>query len=313
MDPRVIAAIIAAGTAVYSAHKAGEAQKKGQNAAKDIYKKLEKEYNYENLPSLPEIEQVIQEHDIPKIAASVDKLDPVARTAQIDALARLGQQSKTGYTAEDRLAEEKARQSAEEYNKRQQLAVLSNMAQRGIGGSGQELALRNQAQQAAADTAYMGQLGAAANAQSRALEALKGYSGAAGDLRGQQINEASARDIINKYNADNKINYLKYLDDIQKRQLDRTQQDINNRLAVSAGRTGSLNNSASNQAARGQAEASQIAGIGAGASELIKNIPMKWGSGSTTTTTPATSVAPASSSYGPITEEEYINQIRSGK
>lgn len=238
--PLIIAAAATALVGAWNSAKTREEQKK-------LLSQYRKAYGAIPLPSVVSmevdpklLEEVYPKDEIPLIKASaIEDLDPTARNAQLEALARLGEQSKTGYTAEDRLREEQARRDAEIYERTQRAAVLANMAQRGIGGSGQELALRSQAQQGAADRAYMTQLGQAAAAQQRALSALKGYSGSANILRGQQASEAQARDAISKFNAQQKAQYMQNLLNqrmaIEQYNKQLQQQNFQNQLAKTQG------------------------------------------------------------------------------
>lgn len=256
----IAAAVIPAAISAYSSWRAGQEGKATDEAKRNALKQIIQQYK--DLP-VEEYQKLIEWADIPKVEAAIDKISPLAKDAQADALARLGQQSETGYTAEDRLREEEARQSANRANQAQQSAILANMAQRGIGGGGQEIALKGQAQQNAANTAYMAQLNQAASAQQRALDALKSYEGAARGMRGQDASEASARDAINQFNANNKIKYLDYMQGIANKNVDLKNEKNRDILGAQTG----YNNNApisSNQ--------DMYAGMGAGASQVASGI-----------------------------------------
>src|ERR1035437_2551398 len=71
----------------------------------------------------------------------------------------------------------------------QKQAVMQNFAQRGQGGSGNELLAQLQASQNASNQANQAGLGVAANAQQNALSALGQYGQQAGQMEGQQFGQ----------------------------------------------------------------------------------------------------------------------------
>ena len=132
---------------------------------------------------------------------------PELERAQYDALYNLKTIADSGgLTAIDRaqLADIQRETASKEQGQRQ--AIMQNMQERGIAGSGMELAQKLMAQQAGADRSAQGGLDVAALAQKRALEALSQYGTQAGQMRTQDVNEqtakAQAQDAINKFNAE---------------------------------------------------------------------------------------------------------------
>ena len=84
-------------------------------------------------------------------------------------------------------------------NAAQQGAIQQNLAARGLGGSGQEAAMRLIAQQQGANAANQAGLGVAANAQQRALQALQQAGQLSGQMGQQELGERqSAADIMNQ-------------------------------------------------------------------------------------------------------------------
>ena len=131
--------------------------------------------------------------------------DPELRKAQMAALDRLSQVSEEGMTAEDRARLGQIQREVGRAERGSREAILQNMAQRGISGSGLELAAQLSNQQAAAERRQMEGLNVEAMAQRRALEALGQVGDLSGRIRGQDFGEeaqkAAAADAIAKFNA----------------------------------------------------------------------------------------------------------------
>lgn len=136
--------------------------------------------------------------------------DPRLRSAQMSALEKLSQQGETGLSASDRLALTQIGKENERATKARNDSVLQNMAQRGMSGSGAELAAQLMNSQNAAENAQMQGMNVAAQAQQRALEATAQGANLAGNVRGQDFDQASAtaraQDAINQFNAANRQN-----------------------------------------------------------------------------------------------------------
>ena len=142
------------------------------------------------------------------LAAQV-KANPQLQAAQMQALQSLGQLSNTGMSSADRARLNQIQQQSAAQAEGQRQSVLQNFAQRGIGGSGNELLAQLQASQNAANQANQGGLQVAANAQSNALNALGQYGGQAGQMNsqqyGQQQQAAQAQDQLNRFNTQNQL------------------------------------------------------------------------------------------------------------
>ena len=163
--------------------------------------------------------QGVPEEEAQRIALETAQLDPSAmedisldprlRSAQMDALAGLQERGEAGLTEEEKSQQDMIMRSAGAQAQAQDKAVLQNMAERGIGGSGSELIARLQGSQSAADRASVGQAQLAGQAQNRALEALGQAGQLGGQIRGQeygeQANLASARDRINQFNEQQRV------------------------------------------------------------------------------------------------------------
>jgi hypothetical protein len=81
------------------------------------------------------------------------------------------------------------------------------MAQRGLAGSGSELAARLNSQQGSAQAGFLAGSDIAGQAAQRAYDALQSQGAYASQLQGQQYgqmsNAAQAQDLINRYNNEN--------------------------------------------------------------------------------------------------------------
>lgn len=135
-------------------------------------------------------------------------MNPELQQAQMETLGQLGEAASSGMTAIDRarLAEIQAQQSAEQRGARD--SILSQARQRGMGGSGMELAAQLQAQQEGANRASRQGMDVAAMAQQSARDAALQRAGLAGSMEqaqfGRQAMQAQAQDAINQFNTANR-------------------------------------------------------------------------------------------------------------
>ena len=124
---------------------------------------------------------------------------------QTDVLGGLGEYSKQGMSAIDNARLAEIQNQINQQNRGNQEAILQNMAQRGLAGSGSELAARLNAQQGAAQSGYLAGSQLAGDAAQRAFQALQSQGAYAGQMTDQQYqqlaNEAQAQDMINRYNT----------------------------------------------------------------------------------------------------------------
>lgn len=140
-------------------------------------------------------------------------LDPMTREAQADALRQLTEiGNQGGMTAIDRARMMEIQDQIGTTNRGNQQAITQNMAERGVTGSGIELAARLSGQQAASGDAARAGAEMAAAAQERALQALSAKANLGGTMRNQDYTQAAdkaaARDAINQFNAQNRQNVV---------------------------------------------------------------------------------------------------------
>jgi len=173
------------------------------------------------LPPL-ELERITQEY--PELSGSIVELisnvpvekldksemtkiatDPRLAEAQYSALDTLDEVAKEGMTKEDAYALEGIRQRSARDEAAQRGAVLQNLAQRGLGGSGAEISARMMAAQGGANRASQQAMDLAQQRRAAALQAVMQRGNMATGMRGQQFGEKSAiaksQDAINKFNA----------------------------------------------------------------------------------------------------------------
>jgi hypothetical protein len=132
-----------------------------------------------------------------------------ARQAQLDVLGEYQDLSQTGLTAVDRAALTDIQNQIATQERGQREAILQNMAQRGLAGSGTELAANLLAGQSAAQRASQMGMDQAAQAQQARLQALGNVARMGQGLEETDFQraarEAEASDVINQFNTRNKI------------------------------------------------------------------------------------------------------------
>ena len=117
-------------------------------------------------------------------------------------------------TAEERLASELLRRQQEQDLKAQRGAFANDLQARGVYGSGAEIGMNAAAQQEQAQRRALEELGLLSNANARSLEALKGASDVAGQMResgaGESQFRGTAADHAFQFNKTLKTEYDKW-------------------------------------------------------------------------------------------------------
>lgn len=216
MEPITMAALISGAAALggsllnnYSANKEVEnANKRIDAAIKNLtYRPEDYQTNYEyyNDPLL--YDTYLQESN----AYDNVKVDPTVLAAQNDALNELINLSEAkGLNAIDQQALQEIISNENRNLQGQNEAILQNAMQRGVYGSGLELAQRLQAAQSSANRMNNQDMDVMAQAQQRALEALSNYGNLASNMRsqdyGEQAQKAAAQNAINQFNVQQMTN-----------------------------------------------------------------------------------------------------------
>ncbi len=200
--------------------------------------------------------------------------DPRLKQAQMNALTQLGQLGQGGLTAQEKAnlynITNQSSGNAEAASK----AIMQNMAARGMGGGGAELAARLAAAQGAANTGAANALGVAGQSQNNALQATMGAGTLGGQMQqtsfGQQAQQQQAQDAINRFNAANaqQVNAA----NIQAQNYAQ-QQNLANKQAVANANTGIQNQMAyQNQVATPEQEYAQATQQAKGVAGAAQNL-----------------------------------------
>ena len=174
-------------------------------------------------PEIPEIE--LQKYSTPEALTYLGNFTPeelqatglpsgvinqAMRNKQLQALGGYEQLSQTGLSAIDRAALAEIQNQIASQEKGQRESILQNMAQRGLSGSGQELAAQLQSSQAASQLAFQQGMQQAAQAQQARVNALNNLANLSSGIEQtdfeRQAQKAQAQDIINQFNVQNRNN-----------------------------------------------------------------------------------------------------------
>ena len=231
--------------------------------------------------------------------------DPRLKQAQMNALASLSQQGLGGLTAQDKAnlynITNQSQGNAEAANK----AIMQNMAARGMGGGGAELAARLSASQGAANAGAANALGVAGQSQSNALQAMANAGSLGNQMQQTSFNQQSAQqqaqDAINRFNTQNAQqvlgantiaqNYAQQQNLANKQNVANTnvgianQQQMQNKvltpeqqyqqqLQQASGVAGQQNNLGNYYGGQAQATRGQWSGIGAGVGDFLSGQDM---------------------------------------
>jgi hypothetical protein len=200
---------------------------------------------------LPTLEQLAGEALPPTELAKI-KTDPRLQQAQYAALDKLGDYSQGGMTLQDQSTLNAAMGKVSRTEGAGRNAIQENMAARGTLGSGAELAMSMNNQQAAANRANSAGLDVAGRAQERALDAIMKRGELGGRMREQDYREqsrkAEAQDIINKYNGTRKANAYG--------------SDFRNKMELTRAKNGMTGGIADSILRQGQNNANMAGGVG---------------------------------------------------
>lgn len=135
-------------------------------------------------------------------------INQAMRQKQLQAIGGVEELSETGLSAIDRAALTEIQNQIATQERGQRESILQNMAQRGISGSGQELAAQLQGSQAASQQASTQGMAQAAQAQRARVQALSSLSEMAGGIEGtdfqREAQRQEAQDVINRFNTQNR-------------------------------------------------------------------------------------------------------------
>lgn len=216
----IVGGAIGIGSGVLGAAQGAQGRNAASTAAKDrmaLYGGVElpdiKDQELEFL--LPQLvgeygPEVLQSLNLDPSAMEEISIDPELKLKQLEALTGISEVAEGGLTEADKAASRDIQREVNQNNQARQEAILMNMAQRGVLGSGMELAARMNANQQATDQQAAASDQLIQQAQNRALQAMIQQGNMAGNVRNQDFSQqsqiAQARDAINQFNTQNRQN-----------------------------------------------------------------------------------------------------------
>lgn len=215
--------------------------------------------------------------------------DPRLKEAQMKALTELESiATEGGLTTADKAKINEINRNVATADKGRRDAIIQRAAERGVGGSGLEIASQMTSAQDAADRAAREGEAVAARAEERALDALMKSGELGGAIRSQDFSEkeriAAAQDAINRFNAGQRTdqnkgnvgvrNQAKYANRDYRTGI---QQDVNNLrrnrfqddVTIAGGRAGVAQNAANMEEQRRKAGQQTLTGLGSAALGLF--------------------------------------------
>jgi len=153
---------------------------------------------------IPEAERALELEDSLMENVAADQTVVDQQTAALEGMAEIAQ---GGLTEADAAAARQIQREVGQSDQARRKAILQNMAQRGVLGSGMELAAQLDAAQQAADNQSAASDRLTQQALARSMQALAQSGQMAGNLRRQDVSEqaqrARAQDAINQWNTAN--------------------------------------------------------------------------------------------------------------
>lgn len=231
---------------------------------------------YENI-KLPEFKEYIPELYNPESANySLTSDDPITKSLQMSALAKMSGLADTGLSDADRAGYQQAINDGNQQAKSQTAAIMQNAQARGVGGSGLEMMMREQAGQDGAQRAQQAGLQVAGDAAKQRALYNQAFAQGTSNLRDQDartntananiinnFNQANtqARNTANQYNVQNRNQAVQYNDNMKQRNYENQTGKANSIAGINTqiGNTFAAENAANNQ------RNSAILGAGIGA------------------------------------------------
>lgn len=175
---------------------------KGFEEALALAKKNRDLYETLDLPSYSQMIPELMNYESANYQLAQD--DPVSKSMQLEALARMKGLSEEGLSGVDDAAFFRARQMGDQMAKAKTDAAIQNAQMRGVAGGGQEFAMREQAAQEAAQRAQEAGLARAQAAAQQRAQYLNAYANQAAGARDQDYRtNAGNADVINRFNMAN--------------------------------------------------------------------------------------------------------------
>lgn len=220
----VTAAVIGGGAMLGSAYLGAQEAAKGRKAQERAARSAMDALNRVGIPDV-EAQKIILENPqlvgefIPEAERALEledslmqniSVDEALQQQQMDSLEGLGEIAEGGLTEGDKAAARDISRDVAQQDSARRQAILQNMAQRGVLGSGMELAAQLDQAQDSADRQSQESDALIQSVQNRALQALQQSGNMAGQIRQQDFGEqsriAQAQDAINQWNTANQQN-----------------------------------------------------------------------------------------------------------
>jgi hypothetical protein len=285
----ILSSLGAAGGGVLGGVLGGEKAIGAGKDAERYYDDLSNAWAQLGLPDLNPVEfEKYRDTYVPELMQGTEmsgiEIDPALKEGQMAALNQLAELSQGGLNLQDKADLAEIQGQVAQQDKARQDAIMMNMAERGMGGAGMELAQRLQSQSSGADRAAADARNVAAQAQQRALDAISRRGTFAGQMRDQQFGEdsqrARAQDAINQFNvgAKNQAGMMRQdtanaNTDLMNQQMQQgnqiAQQQFNNEAAKMQGRSGLAAGRAGATQAIGDARAKRAGAIGSGIGQMF--------------------------------------------
>ena len=231
-------------------------------------------YNRIDLPKFAEYIPELYNAESANYALTSD--DPVTKSLQLSALQKMSGLADSGLSDADRAGYNQAINNANQVAKAQTASIMQNAQARGVGGSGLEMMMREQAGQDAAQRAQESGLQVASDAAKQRALYNQAFLQGAGNMRDQdyransnnaniinQFNQANtqARNSANQYNVQNRNQAKQYNNDMSQRNYENQMGKANSIAGVNnqIGNTYAAENAANSQ------RNSAILGAGIGA------------------------------------------------
>lgn len=215
-------AVAGAAANIYGSQQANKQAKAAQAEATRIYNERMAKLDALNIPTIEAQKIVLQDPELagilaPQLEAQAEQLesqlagievDPRLKRAQMDALSSI-QERTTGLTPEDIIQIQNTRRDIAGDMRVQDANIVQNLQQRGLGGAGIEVAMRQAGGQRTQSQASDEADRLAQMQYNARMGALQQAGSMAGQLRGQEFGEkqttASAADAIAQFNLANRM------------------------------------------------------------------------------------------------------------
>jgi hypothetical protein len=271
----------AAGRKAASAlEQSGQLSREQMEMSREQLEKAVADLEAVGIPSVEAQQIALQYAELGPTALEQISLDPRLAAAQSESLEQMAEFARGEISPEDRAQQMLLSGRTSREAKARDKAILQEMAQRGVAGSGAEIAARLGGSQASAQRQAEEQAQLAGQRRQAQMAAIQSRAQMAGGMEqaqyGREANLASARDRIEAFNKQQRAEALNRQEMANKALLaQRFQQEMQKQQSIAGARTGvagSYQQQAQAEAAKGQAQASGELQTGAAGAEMLGKI-----------------------------------------